>query len=356
MSGSNSSLNYDALRTLGSQVVGYHYCQADVNTTCMVPEFVHSIAAYLAQAPQLVAYRELLLQDPQLQYLLSLKQCLQDPSHAFVKGVLEPLEQIKQCGKLDTDTCLIVIDGLNEAEFHKPDYGDTIASFIVKHVDQFPSWLKLVLTIHTSMMEIIKSLPFPRIHIDKCDSNEELLVRDLQEYVNHRVQCSVQIKRNMAMKSMDAATQAKLAAHLQTLSQGSFLFIKQTLDLVEQGHVVLKSSNYKILPVTLSEVFLLQFNIKFPSVRSFEKVSPILGVVLASLFPLTCDEIFQALNSGYTDKFVSHEDFLQRKGLMSGLLYQRRDNRFVFFHPAFREWLIRRDETDTCTKFLCDLR
>lgn len=321
----------------------------------MVPEFVHSLAGYLAAAPQLVSYRELLLQDPQLQYILSIQQCIHDPEHAFLKGILEPLDQIKQSGKVDCDTCLIVIDGLNEAEFHKPDYGETVASFIVQHIDKFPGWLKLVLTVHSSMIEITNHLPFPRIFIDKVEGND-MLVRDLQEYVNHRVQSSVHIKRNMAVKTLDAATLNKFSTHLQTLSQGSFLFCKQSLDLVEHGHVVLKSSNYKILPVKLSEVFLLQFNIKFPSVRSFEKVSPILGICLASLYPLSADEIFCALNSGFTDRYVTQEDFKSRLGLLSGLLYQRRDNKFVFFHPAFREWLIRRDEMESSTKFLCDLR
>jgi len=320
----------------------------------MVPEFVHSLASYLAAAPQLHAYRELLLQDPQLQQLLSIEQCLHHPEQSFVKGILEPLEQIKQNGKLDCDSCLIVIDGLNEAEFHKPDYGETVASFIVQHIDKFPGWLKLVLTVHSSMVEITNMLPFPRIYIDKVEGND-MLVRDLQEYVNHRVQSSVHIKRNMALKTLDAATLNKFATHLQTLSQGSFLFCKQSLNLVEHGHVVLKSSNYKILPVKLSEVFLLQFNIKFPSVRSFEKVAPILGVCLASLYPMTAEEIYKALNSGFTEKYVTWDDFQSRLGLLSGLLYQRKDNSFVFFHPAFREWLIRRDDMDN-TKFLCDLR
>jgi hypothetical protein len=321
----------------------------------MVPEFVHSVAAYLAHAPQLYAYRELMLQDPQLQQLLSLKQCIKDPSYSFLKGVLEPLDQLKQLGKVDPDTCILCVDGLNEAEFHKPDYGDTIASFIVRHIDKFPKWLKLVLSVHTNMLEITNLLPFPRIYIDKLDGNE-MLVRDLQEYVIHRVQSCVQIKRNMALKTLDASTQGKFASYVQGLANGSFLFCKQTLDLIEQGHVVLKSSNYKILPVTLSEVFLLQFNIKFPSVRSFEKISPILGICLASLYPLTGEEIFHALNSGFTDRYVTWEDFQQRIGLMSGLLYQRKDGTFVFFHPAFREWLIRRDDPDNTTKFLCDLR
>ena len=353
-SSSNSSLNYDSLVTLGAQVVGFHFCQADYNVTCMVPEFVHSLSAYLAAAPQLQAYREILLQDIQLQHTLSLKQCIQDPSGSLVKGILEPLEQIKLNGKLDIDSCIVLVDGLNEAEFHKPDYGETVASFVVSHIDKFPNWLKLVLTIHTSMIEVTSALPFPRIYIDKCVGNEQI-ARDLHEYVGHRVVTSANIKRNMALKSLDAAVQGKFCTHLQTLSKGSFLFCKLTLDLIEQGHVVLKSSNYKILPVTLSEVFLLMFNLKFPSVRAFERVDHILEVCLASLYPLTSEEIYEAVNSGLTERYVSWEDFQQRLGLLSGILYQRRDNRFTLCHPALRDWLIRRDEADN-TKFVCDLR
>lgn len=54
--------NYAVLNGLGFQVVAYHLCQADNNTTCMVADMVSSLAAQLARAPQLVAYKELLLQ------------------------------------------------------------------------------------------------------------------------------------------------------------------------------------------------------------------------------------------------------------------------------------------------------
>lgn len=46
---------------------------------------------------------------------------------------------------------IILIDGLNEAEFHKPDYGDTIVSFLCKTIERFPPWLKLVVTVRTSL-------------------------------------------------------------------------------------------------------------------------------------------------------------------------------------------------------------
>lgn len=46
---------------------------------------------------------------------------------------------------------IVLIDGLNEAEFHKPDYGDTIVSFLCKTIERFPPWLKLVVTVRTSL-------------------------------------------------------------------------------------------------------------------------------------------------------------------------------------------------------------
>lgn len=52
-----------------------------------------------------------------------------------------------------------MIDGLNEAEFHKPDYGDTIASFITKIIAKFPPWLKLVVTVRVNLLVRKSSSP-----------------------------------------------------------------------------------------------------------------------------------------------------------------------------------------------------
>lgn len=76
------------------QVVAYHYCQADNAYTCLVPEFVHNVAALLCRSPQFAAYREQLLREPHLQSMLSLRSCVQDPLASFRRGVLEPLESL----------------------------------------------------------------------------------------------------------------------------------------------------------------------------------------------------------------------------------------------------------------------
>ena len=85
-------------------MVAYHFCQADNTYTCLVPEFVHSVAALLARAPQLAPYRELLVQEPQLQNTLSLRSCVQDPIAAFRKGVLEPIASLRKGNEVSTRT------------------------------------------------------------------------------------------------------------------------------------------------------------------------------------------------------------------------------------------------------------
>jgi hypothetical protein len=60
-------------------------------------------------------------------------------------------------------TCLMVVDGLCEAEYHRPDYGDTISSFLVRHALQFPNWLKVVVTVRSGLQNITQLLPYASI-------------------------------------------------------------------------------------------------------------------------------------------------------------------------------------------------
>lgn len=54
--------------------------------------------------------------------------------------------------RLPEEDYIILVDSLNEAEFHKPDYGDTVAAFITKIISKFPHWLKLVVTVRTGLV------------------------------------------------------------------------------------------------------------------------------------------------------------------------------------------------------------
>ncbi|XP_053555750.1 protein TANC2 isoform X2 [Bombina bombina] len=345
----------EAMRRIAAQVVAYHYCQADNAYTCLVPEFVHNVAALLCRAPQLVAYREQLLREPHLQSLLSLRSCVQDPAASLRRGILEPLESLWKDRKIPDEDYIILIDGLNEAEFHKPDYGDTIVSFLSKMIGKFPHWLKLIVTVRTTLQEITKQLPFHRIFLDRLEENEAI-DQDLQAYILQRIHSSSEIQNNISLNGkMDNTTFGKLSSHLKTLSQGSYLYLKLTFDLIEKGYLVLKSSSYKVVPVSLSEVYLLQCNMRFPTQSSFERALPLLNVAVASLHPLTDEHIFQAINAGSVDGGLEWDDFQQRMDNLSMFLIKRRDLTRMFVHPSFREWLIWREDGEK-TKFLCDPR
>uniref|UniRef100_A0A3P9BPS1 Tetratricopeptide repeat, ankyrin repeat and coiled-coil containing 1 n=1 Tax=Maylandia zebra TaxID=106582 RepID=A0A3P9BPS1_9CICH len=322
----------EAVKRLAAKVVAYHYCQADNTYTCLVPEFVHSIAALLCRAHQLSAYRELLLKEPHLQSMLSLRSCVQDPMAAFRRGVLEPLANLRKERRIPEEDYIILIDGLNEAEFHKPDYGDTIASFITKIIAKFPSWLKLVVTVRINLVEITSLLPFSKISLDDFSDNKEIS-NDLNAYIQYRINGSKDIMNNISLNGKaDPITVGKLSSHLISRSQGSYLYLKLTLDL------------YKVVPVSLAELYQLQCNMKFMTNSAFERSLPILNVSLASLHPLTDEQLFNAINSGF-----------QRMELLSCFLIKRRDKTRMFCHPSFREWLVWRADGES-TDFLCDPR
>ncbi|XP_021121598.1 protein TANC1 isoform X2 [Heterocephalus glaber] len=345
----------DAVKYLASKVVAYHYCQADNTYTCLVPEFVHSIAALLCRSHQLAAYRDLLIKEPQLQSMLSLRSCVQDPVAAFKRGVLEPLTSLRNEQKISDEEYIILIDGLNEAEFHKPDYGDTLSSFITKIISKFPAWLKLIVTVRANFQEIVSKLPFIKLSLDDFPDNKDIH-SDLHAYVQHRIQSSQDILSNISLNGKaDAALIGKVSSHLVLRSLGSYLYLKLTLDLFERGHLVIKSASYKVVPVSLSELYLLQCNMKFMTQSAFERALPILNVALASLHPMTDEQIFQAINAGHIQGEQDWEDFQQRMDALSCFLIKRRDKTRMFCHPSFREWLVWRADGES-TAFLCEPR
>ncbi|XP_028301823.1 protein TANC2-like isoform X2 [Gouania willdenowi] len=349
----------EVLKRLAGQVVSFHFCQADNSYSCLVPEFVHNMAALLSTAPQLVAYRELLHQSPQLHSMLSLRSCIQDPTAALRRGILEPLEALFRERKLHIDGpgLLVLVDGLNEAEFHRPDYGHTLTSFLSTNIHNFPSWLKVIATVRTTHQDITGSLPFHCISLDGIEENS-MMDQDLQSYIMQRIQSSTEIQSNVSLSNCryDNTALSKLISHLKSLSRGSYLYLKLTLDLIEGGYLVLKSSSFKVVPVSLTEVYLLQLNMRFPTQSSFQRVLPLLNVTVASLHPLTDQQLFEVVNAGaLTGGTLQWVEFTQRLEQLSCFLLRRSDGSRMLNHTSFREWLVWREEGQN-DRFLCDPR
>ncbi|KAG7233882.1 hypothetical protein INR49_006468 [Caranx melampygus] len=288
----------EALRKLAGQADNCH--------TCLVPEFVHNMAAMLSDAPQLLAYRELLHRSPQLQSMLSLRSCIQDPSSALQRGILEPLDALYRERKLHVEKAglIVLIDGLNEAEFHRPDYGDTLTSFLSRNIQKFPSWLKVITTVRTGQQETTRSLPFHRISLDKMEENNAI-DQDLQGYLMRRIHSSGEIQSNVSLSNgrLDNTALSKLISHLKSLSRGSYLYLKLTLDLIERGYL-----------------------------------------------------LFEVVNAGaLTGGALQWGEFTQRLEQLSSFLLRRSDSSWMLNHASFREWLVWREEGQD-DRFLCDPR
>lgn len=347
----------DDLVMMSSQLVAYHFCQLDNTVTCRVPDWIHSTAAQLSQSPLMTAYHQLLSTDHDLRSKLSMTSCQSDPDSAFIAGLIQPLINLKSAGKISTDNCIILIDAIGDSHSHRPDFGDNIISFIKKHLDKLPPWLKLVITVRSDKHELVSDFGLSLVNLNQWHIDKRIEA-DISEYVSKRISKSQNIQRNITPQSgrqMDENPQVKFQNYLVSISKGCFLFVKMTLDLVDRGHLVIKSSSFKILPLSLSEVYMLEFNLKFSSDASFRKVSEILSVVLASLHPMTIAEIYQTVTSLYVDMVDSWQEFMMTYKSLAGYLVTRRDDSVMFFHPTLRDWLIRRSETET-TKFMCDPR
>ena len=148
---------------LARDVVAFHFCQLDDEPTCTIPEFVHNLSAQMSRSPHLLSFRTLLQQSPELLNLLSYHSCLENPSKALIKGILEPLALLRSQGKISGQRCLILIDSLCDAEYHRTDSGETLASFLSGHLQFFPRWLRMICTVRSNMIEIMKQFPFHRL-------------------------------------------------------------------------------------------------------------------------------------------------------------------------------------------------
>lgn len=79
---------------------------------------------------------------------------------------------------------------------------------------------------------------------------DENVIHDLQEYIDYRFERISKLKNTVTANSgrrLDTNILPNLKYHLRELSGGCFLFLKLTLDLIEHGHIVIKSSSFKVV-------------------------------------------------------------------------------------------------------------
>ena len=117
----------------------------------------------MSQSPTMKSYYQLVMSDNRIRSRLSVSSCTSDPDGSFIQGIIDPLKTLQGQGSLGSSQCIILIDGLDESEFRRTDHGETIGTFIGKHLRLLPSWLKIVCTVRSDCIACTKSLPFHQI-------------------------------------------------------------------------------------------------------------------------------------------------------------------------------------------------
>ena len=186
---------------------------------------------------------------------------------------------------------------------------------------------------------------------------DERLNKDVSDYVLSRVYTSPNITTGSWRKHFQTESQTvdKLTKFLTIRAKGCFLYVKLILDLIERGTLNLKSSSFKSLPQSLSEIYLLAFNILFPSAPSYETICQILSIALVQLQPVSLDTLFAIFSALHVKSEVNWNLFQDKYGLVSDFLVTRSDGTLMFFHSTFRDWLTSRREGES-SRFLCDTK
>ena len=180
---------------------------------------------------------------------------------------------------------------------------------------------------------------------------DERLNKDVADYIGSRVHAALSLPRGSGSwrrnKQSEAGTVEKLTRFLTIKARGCLLYVKLVLDLIERGTLNLKSSSFKSLPQSLSEVYHLAFSLVFPSLAAFQPVGQILSCALAQLQPVTLPTLYTIFCSLHVEAELSWPEFEDKYKLVRDFLVTREDGSLVFFHSTFREWLLGRREGES---------
>ena len=198
---------------------------------------------------------------------------------------------------------------------------------------------------------------FMILFIFSLDNTEvdERLNKDVADYVSSRIYASHNITTNTWRKNFqtEAQTVEKLTKFLTIKAKGCLLYVKLILDFIERGILNLKSSSFKSLPQSLSEIYHLAFNLQFPTGQSYEQISQILSIALVQLQPVNLDTLYTIFSALHVKPEMKWNDFQDKYQLISDFLVTRNDGTLMFSHSTLREWLVGRRDGES-TKFLCD--
>nr|CAD2157311.1 unnamed protein product [Meloidogyne enterolobii] len=423
----NNSDNSD-FYFLGQNICAFHFAHLYDSKSCSIPEFIRSICAQLCDCPRLKkSYGKMIRSNPTLHQLAidpysSLKYSSLD---LLRKLILEPINQIysnENMKKIDdknvkedkssswhdssssigscygsncesTTDCpstnpyhhqqqkekipqfiLILVDGLDEANFHQTDGNESIASLLGRSINEWPENLRFVCTTSTNenstkndYLNIFgvdlkrKELEnyFRVIQIDEYNSVEDakIFVEMIMNFKPYEKRLTSQFRRHSFFATVEDFPQSqqqikdndtnsnkilfsKFVINLVNRVHANFLSIHLTVDLLAEGRLSFASLSDD---ANLSQIYELYFRHKFSSPANFSSnLSPILSVLIASLNPLSIEELVNILNISFDSINLENIESLTERimSLWPLIGINPFNKQIVAMHSSLREWLL----------------
>ncbi|KAI6188270.1 hypothetical protein M3Y98_00336700 [Aphelenchoides besseyi] len=322
-----SSRNYEWLRGLAKRVVAYHECHLYAPNTCIIPEFVRNIATHLLSSPILRSYANIVQNDSRLRELIRNDQSGLDmsPIELFRLLIVEPLKRLEQQKPAQTECIIFVVDAIEEAEFHRNENGESIAWLLKTCHTELPSWVRWILSASAENLPFIGT-EARSIWIDDADVDERI-VRDMRLLVDYRIAVNPQLCRRFN------CAPANFVDEIIHRSKGNALYILRLLDMIEQDRIQLRATSPSLLPSDLSQLYLLHFNSVFSSLQQFHVASTVFSVILASLRPLSFEQLYKILNAAHTETCISIKEVERRLTLIQPFLVKLNSGAYVQANP-----------------------
>ncbi|XP_039315371.1 ankyrin repeat domain-containing protein 50 isoform X3 [Solenopsis invicta] len=294
------------------------------------------------------AYAEKLRTDPDIQAALQPDVLDRDPDDALKKALLFPLLEVDP-----PKNCLfLLVDSIDEGQTLNPpqtgtrdsrrendNVSRTIAELLANHHHLFPQWLLLVCTARRQSKTISRMFTgFRKISLD--DLRKSQVVRDVQQYILARLDQEDALRQHISRDT------AEMLNQLHIKSNGCFLYLEKVLDGVAENFIVLRE--VREIPGTLNGLYLWLCQRLF-SRKQFNKVQPLLNVILAAKLPITQEILYESVKT--TCVGITVEDFNRRLHLLRRVISVSRAGALMLFHHSFAEWLL---DVKHCTqKYLC---
>ena len=327
---------------LSRKVVAHHFCEANNTDSLSVSEFIRSFGEQLSRCESLgpFGYQDK-LRDPKIQKYLTPVECARNPDVALKEGILLPLNSLKA----PEEIFLVIVDSVDESCLHNFDadtgvgVSHSIAELLATHVDLLPPWLFVVLSARKQSKTVVKMFTgFRKFTLD--DLRKSHVVRDIQQYILNRLDAEPDLRVHLTRETAEVFNQ------LHIKSSGCFLYLEKVLDGVIDEFFSLEE--VPDIPGTLNGLYLWLCNRVYTE-GQFEKLRPVLDVMLATQTPLKEVELYEAVWT--RDNSLTTEAFWDIVAMMGHILIDINGSKSIFHH-SFAEWLI---DVKHCTgKYLCN--